>query len=87
MAILVFKRLLLLLLDHLSGISFVFALYDAPDDLVMTSFPNSKKDAMIGLLPMKLAFAACIWNSIGKKGRKKKTVKRLTGHYAHNASY
>lgn len=57
MAILVFKRLLLLLLDHLSGISFVFALYDAPDDLVMTSFPNSKKDAMIGLLPMKLAFA------------------------------
>lgn len=57
MTILVFKRLLLLLLDHLSGISFVFALYDAPDDLVMTSFPNSKKDAMIGLLPMKLAFA------------------------------
>lgn len=57
MTILVFKRLLLLLLDHLSGISFVFALYDAPDDLVMTSFPNSKKDAVIGLLPMKLAFA------------------------------
>lgn len=57
MTILVFKWLLLLLLDHLSGISFVFALYDASDDLVMTSFPNSKKDAMIGLLPMKLAFA------------------------------
>lgn len=58
MTILVFKwLLLLLLLDHLSGISFVFALYDASDDLVMTSFLNSKKDAMIGLLPMKLAFA------------------------------
>ena len=42
---LVFQWLLLLLLDHLSGISFVFALYDASDD----SFPNSKKDVMIGL--------------------------------------